>query len=105
MIQLTNKTPVKFTWSDALSESNVVVSPDDDSDTIAAKLQRVLELEGGRPAGAGVVDALVAMRQQAPVFTPTDREAMDARLEGVKVMGWNEDAAAGGGLEELPEIG
>lgn len=107
MIQLTNKTPVKFTWSDALSESNVVVSPDDDSDTIVAKLQRVLELENGPTAPKTLVfpPGVRAPLPADPVFTPTDREAMDARLEGVKVMGWNEDAAAGGGLEDLPEIG
>lgn len=41
-----SKTPVKFVFSDDVSETTINIQPDDPSDTIRAKLQRVLELEG-----------------------------------------------------------
>lgn len=104
MLAMISKTPVKFRWEDDLSETAVVLSPDDDSDTIRAKLQRVLDLEQGqglpiRQPGA----ALAAFRAPAePQFTPADRAAEDARLAGVSVNGWNEDAVDG--VDQLPEV-
>jgi len=105
MLQLISKTPVKFRWEDDLAETVVVIQPDDDSEVIMAKLQRVLELEGGAPSALTFPSGVRApLAPGVPVFTPADRAATEERLEGVKVNGWNEDAVDGG-LENLPEIG
>jgi hypothetical protein len=52
MLHLEGRNPAKFRFSDGLSETVVVLQPDDDSETLAAKLQRVLELEGIAPPAA-----------------------------------------------------
>lgn len=106
-LKLAGRNPAKFIFDDGVSETTVTITPDDEPGAVRAKLQRVLELENGPAAPKALVfpPGVRAPLPADPAFTPTDREAMDARLEGVKVMGWNEDAAAGGGLEELPEIG
>ena len=103
MLQVISKTPIKFRWEDDLAEMIVVNQPDDDSEVIMAKLQRVLELEGGAPPALTFPPGVRA--PLAPVFTPADRAATEERLKAAQsAMGWNEDAMDGG-LEQLPEIG
>jgi len=105
-LELAGRNPAKFTYKDGVSETTVTIQPDDDPDTVRAKLQRVLELEG-TPAGLTVQQAL-EVRQQLlraevpPTFTPADRAAEDARMAGVQTMGWNDDA--GDGMADLPEV-
>lgn len=106
MLQLISKTPVKFRWEDDLAETVVVIQPDDDSEVIMAKLQRVLELEAPHlSAAVQATGAIGPNALRAPVFTPADRAATEERMKAAQsAMGWNEDAMDGG-LEQLPEIG
>lgn len=90
-----SKTPVRFVFSDSVSETTINIQPDDPSDTIKAKLQRVLELEG-----------YAAAPQRAPepvslgtLFTPADRAAYDERMTQAQPSGWGE----GVDIESLPE--
>lgn len=90
------KVPVKFVFSDDVSETVITVFSDDPSEVIAAKLQRVLELEG-----------YAATPQRAPepvtlgtLFTPADRAAQDERMAQAQPMGWGEDTD----IEQLPEM-
>jgi hypothetical protein len=101
MISLVSKTPVKFRWEDDLSETVVVIQPDDSSETVQAKLQRVLELETGRSLPVRPLGAAPGPPQR-PQFTPADRAAEEARLAGVQAMGWNEDLSESD-IENLPE--
>jgi hypothetical protein len=63
MLTLKNKTPVRFEWTDALSETAVILSPDDDSDTIRAKLERIIQLEAGQTLPVRVPGAALAAAQ------------------------------------------
>lgn len=92
-----SKTPVKFTFSDDVSETVITVFSDDPSDIIAAKLQRVLELEGGYTTV--VINGVRTQPYTEPSFTPADRAAYDERLKGAGVMGWGEDID----IDSLPE--
>lgn len=110
-----SKTPVKFIRADDVSETVITVFTDDPSDVIAAKLQRVLELEGGyttvvvngvRTQPYTEPDARIDWDnppQPAPNvgtrFTPADRAAYDERLKGAQAMGWGEDID----IDSLPE--
>jgi len=91
-----SKTPVKFTFSDDVSETVITVFSDDPSEVIAAKLQRVLELEG---YAATPQRAPLPIASGEPSFTPADRAAYDERLERAGVMGWGEDID----IDSLPE--
>lgn len=92
-----SKTPVRFIFSDDVSETTVTVQPDDSSEDIAAKLQRVLELEG--VALPTVLPARMISVPAAPVFTAADRAATEERLKQAQPMGWGEDTD----VENLPE--
>lgn len=96
MLTLKNKTPVRFEWADALSETAVILSPDDDSDTIRAKLERIIELEAGqglpvRRPGA----ALAAAKAEFPELF--DAEGAEDRAAKV---GW---PALADDADDLPE--
>lgn len=96
MLSLVSKNPVKFRWADDLAETAVVLSPDDDQETLVSKLQRLLELAAGGPAQRAVPFVSVA-----PEALVADRAATEARLAGVHTSGWNEDTDD---LEHLPEV-
>lgn len=94
-----SKTPVRFIFSDDVSETTITIAPDDDSGAIAAKLQRVLELEGvalptapPAPVAPGVT--------LANIFTPADRAATEVRLAQAQPQGWGADVD----VEKLPEM-
>lgn len=91
MITLRSKNPVRFEFADGIQETYVVLQPDDESETICAKLQRVLELEGY---------ASTPQRAPLPIFTAADRAATDERLAQAQPMGWSEDTD----IENLPEF-
>lgn len=97
MLQLTSKTPVKFLWSDSLSETAVILSPDDDSETLRDKLQRVLELTGEvlptRQPGAALT---AAQAEFPPLFPAAEAEAA---VLAQQALGWSEDMD----LDALPE--
>lgn len=93
-----SKTPVRFTFSDDVSETVITVFSDDPSEVIAAKLRRVLELEGEVPPPFPVA-LTPPTRSGEPSFTPADRAAYDERLKGAGVMGWGE----GIDIDSLPE--
>jgi hypothetical protein len=107
MLSLLSKNPVKFVVSDQLAETAVVLSPDDDEETLVSKLQRVIELAGGqllpvRQPGAALQAAVAATMAAEPLFTPADRAATDERLAATAAtMGWAED---GPDIDNLPEI-
>lgn len=97
MITLRSKTPVRFEFSDGVSETTVTLALDDDTDALRAKLQRVLDLEAGgglplRQPGA----ALQAARES---FEPLyDSAEAERRLTAQGPMGWNDVD-----LDKLPE--
>lgn len=98
MLTLRSKTPVKFEFDDGVSQTTVILQPDDESDAIRAKLQRVLDLEDSqglpvRQPGA----ALAAAREDfGPLFDAAGAE------EAVKAqpVGWA--ALAADGSDDLP---
>lgn len=92
-----SKTPVRFVFSDDVSETTITIQTDDDSDIIAAKLQRVLELEGGYTTV--VVDGMRTQPYAEAAFTPADRAAYEERMTQAQPLGWGE----GVDIESLPE--
>lgn len=93
------KGPVRFVFSDKVSETTVTLQSDDDSATVVAKLQRVLELEGG--AAAARLLALGAPPApgeftREPLFDAAGAEAAVT----AQPIGWEALAADGG--EDLP---
>jgi hypothetical protein len=99
VITLRSRNPVRFEFSDGISETSVTVQPDDDSGTIAAKLRRVLELEGGYTAAIQNSRFLPpAAAPEAPAFTPADRAATEERLAKADAMGWEST-----NVDTLPE--
>jgi hypothetical protein len=98
-----SRAPVRFVFSDDVSETTITIQADDDSAAIAAKLQRVLDLEKPHTYAAilatGAVGANAFRAPESPAFTPADRAAEEARLAGVQPMGWTEHAD----LDSLPE--
>lgn len=92
-----SKTPVRFTFSDDVSETTITIAPDDESGVIAAKLQRVLELEG--VALPSAPQARMVSVPAQPEFTAADRAATEARLKAANPQGWGE----GVDIENLPE--
>lgn len=102
MLSLISKTPVKFQWTDDIAKTEVVLQPDDPSEVLVAKLQRVLELEGAALPALPVRAPGASLAPQAPTFTPADRAATDERLKGAQAMGWN--ASVEDGIDNLPEF-
>jgi hypothetical protein len=100
VLRLAGRNPARFEFDDGVSQTTVTVQPDDDADTVRAKLQRVLELEGGpQPALVFPPGVRAPAAPGAPVFTPADRAAENARLASVQTSGWTEDAD----FDNLPE--
>lgn len=97
-LKLAGKNPAKFEFDDGVSQTVVTIQPDDPPEVVMAKLQRVLELEGYVNTPQRVA---LPIAPEAPVFTPADRAATDARMAAVQTSGWNEDAD----LDNLPEYG
>jgi hypothetical protein len=94
-----SKAPVKFVFDDGISETTVVVSPEESSKAIATKLQRVLELEGViLPPAPPAPESQVTLKN---IFTPADRAAMDQRMQQAQqgLNGWNGNV----NIEDLPE--
>lgn len=96
-LKLAGRNPAKFVNDDGMSETTVTIQPDDSPEVVQAKLLRVLELDG---YAAAPQPSPPAQAPQAPVFTPADRAATDARMEAASAaMGWTEDAD----FDNLPE--
>jgi hypothetical protein len=90
------KAPVRFVFSDDVSETTVTLQGDDNSATIVAKLQRVLELEGGQVTAR----AVAAFAAQPPEFGPLFDAAGAEKEVTAQPVGWERLAADGG--EDLP---
>lgn len=78
-LKLTGRNPAKFEFDDGVSQTLVVLQPDDDSETLAAKLQRVLDLEDAqglpvRRPGAALAAAKEEFDRQ-PLFDAAGAEA------------------------------
>lgn len=100
-LKLAGRNPAKFTYSDGVSETTVTIQPDDPPEAVQAKLQRVLELEGGPTAMSPLLAAGQQMvRAAQPEYTPAERAAEEARLAQVQTMGWTEE---GSDIDNLPE--
>lgn len=97
MLQVISKTPIKFRWEDDLAETVVVIQPDDSSEVIMAKLQRVLELEGHANTPQRIP---LPIAPEASAFGPADRAALEADLAKAQPMGWETTDT-----ETLPEYG
>lgn len=96
MLHLEGRNPAKFRFSDGLSETIVVLSPDDDSETLSAKLQRVLELEASQ--GLPIRQPGAALTAAKDEFDPLiDIAAAEAAMQAQPV-GWGAQP-----VEELPE--
>lgn len=92
-----SKTPVRFVFSDDVSETTITIQPDDDSRTVAAKLQRVLDMEHG--TGGYVSPPHLIPTALQTDFTPADRAEYEQRLLEARPMGWGE----GVDIDSLPE--
>jgi hypothetical protein len=92
-----SKAPVKFIFDDGISETTVIVSPEESPKAIAAKLQRVLELEGVALPTAPPAQQVTL----GNIFTPADRAATEERMREAQrgLNGWNEHV----NVEDLPE--
>lgn len=97
-LKLAGKNPAKFEFGDEVSQTVVTIQPDDEPDVVRAKLQRVLELEGGMQVP--FVPLAAPLAPGAPVFTPADRAALEADLAKAQPMGWETTDT-----ETLPEYG
>lgn len=94
------KAPVRFVFSDEVSETTVTLYQDDPPEVIRAKLQRVLELEGYAATPQRLPAPISAAQPPVePTFTPADRAATEARLQDAQAMGWNGDMD----IDKLPE--
>jgi hypothetical protein len=88
-LRLAGRNPARFEYDDGVSQTIVVIAPDDEPDTVRAKLQRVLELEGHILAEwATPAHPPGARSAEAPTFTPADRAATEERLAKAETMGW-----------------
>lgn len=80
-LKLAGRNPARFEFDDGVSQTTVTVQPDDDAGTVAAKLRRVLELEGGL---RGVLQNArylpPAAPPETPVFTAADRAAVNTAM-------------------------
>lgn len=101
MLILRSKTPVKFEFTDGLSETTVSLQPDDDTETVRAKLQRVLDLEAGQ--GLPTRQPGAALQAAQAEFPPLyDAQAAEAALAAKGAMGWDETELD---IDTLPEAG
>lgn len=102
-LKLTGRNPARFEFDDGVSQTTVTIQPDDDADSVRAKLQRVLELEEphtrARIQATGLVAPNALRTPEEPVFTPADRAATEERMSSVQTMGWTGDAD----FDSLPE--
>lgn len=95
-LKLTGRNPARFEFDDGVSQTTVIIQPDDQPDAVRAKLQRVLELENAqrlpyRQPGA----ALAAAKEE---FEPLiDIAAAEAAVTAQPV-GWESYD-----VEDLPE--
>jgi hypothetical protein len=100
-LKLTGRNPARFEFDDGVSQTVVIIQPNDEPDAVRAKLQRVLELEEPHARAALQATGLVspdALRPAEPEFTAADRAAMDAQLAKTQPLGWGAQP-----VEELPE--
>ena len=92
-----SKTPVRFVFSDDVSETTINIQPDDPSDTIRAKLQRVLDMEAG--GGLPVRQPGAALSAAKETFEPLwDAAEAEKRLAAQQTVGWET-----ADLDALPE--
>lgn len=77
----------------------MTIQPDEESESLRVKLQRVLDLEQGQGLPIRQPGAALAAAMAQPQFTPADRAAEEARLAGATAMGWGEDTDP----DNLPE--
>lgn len=96
MLHLEGRNPAKFRFSDGLSETVVVLQPDDDSETLAAKLQRVLDLEASQ--GLPVRQPGAALTGVKDEFDPLIDVAAAEAAVMTRPVGWEEYD-----VEDLPE--
>lgn len=97
-LKLAGRNPARFEFDDGVSQTTVIIQPDDPPDVVRAKLQRVLELENAtiwtlpvRQPGA----ALTAAKEE---FEPLlDTAALEAAVTA-QPMGWGATD-----IEDLPE--
>jgi hypothetical protein len=92
-VKLTGRNPARFEFNDGVSQTTVIIQPDDPPDIVRAKLQRVLELEDaqGLPVRQSVA-APAAPYVREELFDAAGAEA------AVQRNGW--EAAD---IESLPE--
>lgn len=107
MLSVKCKTPVSFEFSDGVQVTTVTIAQDEESESLRAKLQRVLELESQSVVEHG---RLIAASMGLPVRQPGaalqaaeelfDAEGAEKRALAQSAMGWGED---GPDIEDLPE--
>lgn len=97
------KVPVKFVFSDDVSETTITIQADDTSEDIAAKLRRVLELEGEVPPPFPVafVPPAVPIRTKEELGPLFDAAGAEAELTGRTASG---NGWASSDIEKLPEM-
>lgn len=98
MLSVKCKTPVNFEFSDGIQVTTITIAQDEESESLRAKLQRVLELEAGQglPVRAPGAALAAAQTEFPPLFDAEGAEAKAAKV------GW-EALAEGDGAETLPE--
>jgi hypothetical protein len=93
-LSMKSKTPVKFEFSDGVATTEVVLAPDDDQETLIAKLERVLSLARAHTAQRQGQIALLERELTLPL-----ENSVAVTTDTIKpTTGW---AAYGG--PELPE--
>lgn len=100
-----SKTPVRFIFTDGISETTVTISPDEPSEDIAAKMRRVLELERPHEAARLMVTGAIGpdvLRPAAepPEFGPLFDAAGAEQAVTAQPVGWERVVAEGD--EDLP---
>lgn len=102
-LKMSGRNPAKFEWTDDVAETTVTIQPDDTSEVIQAKLQRVLDLEAGQ--GLPIRAPGAALMAAKETFEPLiDAVAAERRVAAQGAMGWNADLTDGD-IESLPEYG
>lgn len=98
MLTLRSKTPIKFEFSDGVQETTVTIAPDEDSEALRAKLERVLELEAGQalPARRPGAALAAAVAEFEPLLDIASMETQATKV------GW-EALADDTDIENLPE--
>jgi hypothetical protein len=99
-LKLTGRNPARFEFDDGVSQTIVVIQPDDQPDAVRAKLQRVLDLEDAQelPARLPVRQPGAVLAAAKEEFEPLlDVAAAEAAVKAQPV-GWESFD-----VEELPE--